>query len=109
MKIKIHPSPYNDKYNYTHQVGEVVFKCGTTIEAKFVDGRQNTFVLGNDCYIIEGADEDIDVLSKPIEPWGCTSDIFPIWDRLSELERECDSYIKQSKEEYPNAIIQNNL
>ena len=109
MKIKIQPSPYNDKFNYTHQVGEVVFKCGTTIEAKFVDGRQNIFVLGNDCYIIEGFDDDIDILSKPIGLWGCSSDISTIWDKLSELERECDNHIKQQKEEYPNAIIQNNL
>ena len=51
-------------------------------------------------------DEDIDILSKPIEPWGCTSDIFPIWDKLGGLERECDYHIKQIKEKYMKLNIE---
>ena len=43
---------------------------------------------------VEGADDDIDILSKPIGVWDCSSDIFPIWDKLSE----CDNQIKQQKQ-----------
>ena len=72
----------------------------------FRDQEGNIFIFTGKSLQVHETDKEDDVYVglcvgdklEFIGVWGCTSDIFPIWDKLSELERECDNQIKQQKE-----------